>query len=633
MKSFTMIAGGVAAGLLLSAGCASIGNPSGGPRDERPPRFVHANPAPGTVNFNGHRAVIEFDELINVTDAFSNVVISPPGGSVPRVSSQGRRAIVTFPDTLQPNTTYTIDFGSAIVDNNEGNALENFSYSFSTGETIDTLRIAGMALNSETLEPMQRKIVGVHSILADSALLKIPFTRIAKTDDRGRFSVEGLAPGRYRLFALDDVDNNYIFSSPEEEMAFSDVEIEPYVEMSETVDSIYNLKTEKLDTVLTRVRPVYLPNDVLLRTFNTDRKQQYVTAYSRKDSTVLNINFNTPHRIRPTYSIAGAPDMKDWYVEERSVGSDTVSLWLKKPSLIKADTLRLAVNFVTLDSVGNYVSKSDTLRFTTDRPKPSNIKHVKKKKVEENNDTIPKPTVHLRLDPVSGQEIDFNVPLIFDVETPLAEIYPEKFHLEEKKDTLWIPLRSEPPVLMDSINPRRYKIDFPSGYGKEIRLTIDTIAAVGLYGLHTGPQEKTFKVREADSYSSLTVLPDGIPSGIPAFVQLLKESGDPVRKESVEGGRAVFRHLLPGKYYMRMYLDFNGNGKYDTGDYYERRQPDQVFYYPKMLNIKRNWEKEESWNILAIPLDKQKPYQLLKNRPTLKKGEKAPEGGDDEEEE
>ena len=189
-----IVATATAAALL--AGCASIGNPSGGRRDETPPRLLRARPADGSLNFNGNRIVLDFDEYVNVKDPTTSVVISPPGDAMPRVSAQGRRVSVNFTDSLLPNTTYTIDFGSAIEDNNEGNKLENFSYSFSTGDHIDSLRIAGMVLSAEALEPMQRKIVGVHSNLADSALTKLKFDRVARTDDRGRFSIEGLAPGK-----------------------------------------------------------------------------------------------------------------------------------------------------------------------------------------------------------------------------------------------------------------------------------------------------------------------------------------------------------------------------------------------------------------------------------------------------
>ncbi|MDE6682795.1 MAG: Ig-like domain-containing protein, partial [Muribaculaceae bacterium] len=186
--------------------CANIGNPSGGPRDEDPPVFISADPAPGSVNVNKTRMTLTFNELVNVKDAFSKVVVSPVGKSVPKVMSLGKKVTVTF-DSIQPNTTYTIDFADAIEDNNESNQLQGFSYTFSTGEEIDTLRISGMVLDARNMEPQQAMIVGVTANNADSAFTKLPLLRVAKTDDQGRFTIRGLKEGSYRVYALGDKDN------------------------------------------------------------------------------------------------------------------------------------------------------------------------------------------------------------------------------------------------------------------------------------------------------------------------------------------------------------------------------------------------------------------------------------------
>ena len=138
---------------LILYSCASMGTPSGGPRDEDPPRFVRANPMPEAVNVSRSNMSIDFNELVNVKDAFSKVVVSPPSTQAPRISSSGRRVNIEFRDTLLPNTTYTVDFSNAIQDVNENNPLEGFSYTFSTGPTLDSLRISGMVLNAADLEP------------------------------------------------------------------------------------------------------------------------------------------------------------------------------------------------------------------------------------------------------------------------------------------------------------------------------------------------------------------------------------------------------------------------------------------------------------------------------------------------
>ena len=200
---------------LFAAACANIGNPSGGARDEDPPLFVSANPPQGSLNVDKTRISITFNELVNVKDAFSKVVVSPPSRQVPRVASVGKRVTVTF-DSLLPNTTYTIDFADAIEDNNEANKLQGFAYTFSTGAELDSLRISGMVLDSRNLEPRQGILVGVHENLNDSAFVKVPLLRVAKTDDRGQFTIRGLKECTYRLFYLDDKDIVFIFEIPEE---------------------------------------------------------------------------------------------------------------------------------------------------------------------------------------------------------------------------------------------------------------------------------------------------------------------------------------------------------------------------------------------------------------------------------
>ncbi|MDE5774689.1 MAG: Ig-like domain-containing protein [Muribaculaceae bacterium] len=623
---------GLAVIVLAAVGmsCARIGTPSGGRRDEMPPQMTKAHPEPNSRNFAGHRVVLDFDEFVNVKDAMTNVVISPPGETTPRVTSQGRHVYVNFQDTLLSNTTYTIDFGSAIEDNNEGNVLENFSYTFSTGDDLDTLRIAGMVLSSDGLEPMQRKLVGVHRNHADSAFIKMRFDRMARTDDRGRFSIEGLSPGEYRVFAIDDADGNLRYSSPEEEIAFYEVLVTPSVTETETIDSIYNLRSERLDTIVKRVRPLYLPNDLLLRSFVTDRKQQYIASYTRVDSTRLDIRMGAAGKTMPKFSLVGAPELDDWYVCEHSATNDTISLWLTRPSIIRSDTLRVSVSYEKLDSLSNYVSMTDTLRFLTDRPRVRKNDN-KKKKVEV--DTVPPPTVFMMVSNLSGSILDYGKPIVFETQVPLARLDTAGFHLEERRDSLWVPMSPPLPELVDTLNPRRYKVDVPAVYGKEMRLVIDSVALSGINGLHNNRQELQVKVRTRDEYSSLKVNLSGMPAGVPAFVELLQSADVISRRVTVKDGVAIFENLLPGKYYMRLYLDYNGNGRYDTGDYHLQRQPEQVFYYPKQVTIKQNWEKEESWNILATAMDQQKPRALLKNRPTLKRGEKEQPVNDDEEEE
>ena len=452
---------------IMAIACARIGNPSGGPRDERPPRFVRANPSPNSAGVpqKTERITIDFDELVNVKDAFSKVVVSPPSKSVPRVASAGRRVTVTFPDTLEPNTTYTIDFADAIEDNNEANPLINFSYTFSTGPTIDSLRIAGRVLSALGMEPMQGKIVGVHRLPEQGDTLLLPslegipdslrsmkslplifhriFDRVARTDDRGRFSIEGLAPGRYRVFALDDTNSDYLFSSPDEEMAFYDAIVTPYTQEGSASDTIFNEKLGTVDSVVSRQRTIYLPNDLLLRSFLTRRKQQFISNYTRQDSTRLNIIFNAPNTPVPDITLVGHEDLSDWYVLERSANADSLTLWIRNPEIVRTDTLQVAFGYQKLDSLSRYTNTADTLRFTTDRPRKAKsdpLKNSKKKKKDQAEADSVAPKVPLmNISMLGSTSLDIDRPLLLQTDAPLARLDTAAFRLEEKKDTLWIP--------------------------------------------------------------------------------------------------------------------------------------------------------------------------------------------------
>ena len=620
--------------LLAVASCASIGSPSGGARDEEPPVFVRSNPAPYSTNVKRQRIDIEFNEIVNVKDAFSKVVVSPPSKQTPRVSSLGRRVSVLFPDTLQDSTTYTIDFSNSIEDNNEGNKLSSFTFTFSTGPDIDTLQISGMVLSAENLEPQQGMLVGVYSNLSDTAFAKLPFERMAKTDDRGRFSIMGLKPGLYRIFALEDLDNDYHRANPEETMAFYDVLLSPSTERVMTTDTIYNLKNGTVDTILTRERTRFLPNDILLRSFESDEKTQYLTKYERQDSTRLNFIFNTKADSIPKITPIGFENLENWYVAERSAKNDTVTFWITEPSIISLDSLRISATYLRTDTNQNLSEVTDTLRFFYPRQMKTDLankakereKALKEKEKEKekalkegkeyvDSVEVEKPApLNLKMITSSSQEI--YLPLLMEFETPLVRLDTSAFHLEVQVDTIWKTVdKPYKPVPVDSVSIRRFKIEYPWEFETQYRLTIDTLAAEGIYGKETDPLEFAFKTKSKDDYSSVTFDISNFTDTIPAFVELLSSSDAPIRREKVVNNKAVFEFLPAGKYYARIFEDHNGNGIFDTGNYGLNQQPDVSYYYPKVINIKKNWDKSETWDVFATAVDMMKPSAILKNKP------------------
>lgn len=613
-----------AAMLATLAGCASMATPQGGPRDELPPRMVRAYPAPGATNVDQRQINIDFDEFITIKDAFNNVVVSPTSEQRPRVSGVGKRVSVQFLDSLMPNTTYTIDFGDAIQDNNEGNPLQNFSYTFSTGPTIDSLRIAGMVLDSRTLEPQQGILVGVHTSAADTAFSRMRLVRVARTDDRGRFVIRGLASVPYRLFALKDLNGDMRWDNPEELMAFHDQWITPSATPTTVFDTIYNLSTMKPDSVVEKPSSLFLPNDVLLSSFSLGYRPQYLKSYQRPDSTKVVLVWNARQDYLPPIHLLNAPDrpLGSWAETEIREGNDSVTLWLSDPALVAADTLRLAVQYhrnIRRDSV-ELVTDSLTIAFK--RPKPKRLKNGEKR---------PVPLTEVKSE---GNTQEYNRPFMITFGVPLINIDAGKMKLEEKIDTVWRAVRRDVNLEeADNLNPRIYQLKGPWDYGGQYRLTLDSLAVTDLYGHSNRRTELEFKVRKADEYSALKFNISGL-DGIPAFVELLNSGDQVVRTAPVVNGTVAFNYLIPAAYYARLVFDANGNGKYDSGDYDKRLQPEATAYYPKKITLRKNWDQNISWDVNAVSVDLQKPDAIKKNKPKRTRGQ-SPENvqTDDEENE
>lgn len=623
--------------LLLLWGCASIGNPSGGARDEDPPRFITSSPKPGSTNVDPSNIYLEFNELVNVKDAFEKVVLSPPGKSVPRVSTRGRRVVVNITDTLLQNTTYTIDFGDAIEDNNEGNKLSGFAYTFSTGPTLDSLRISGMVLGAEDMEPQQGVFVGAYIAKSDTAFTRMPFQRLSRTDELGRFVLRGLQDTTYRLFALKDLDNDRHYANPEEDIAWFADTIRPYAERIMTSDTLRNLLTGAVDTIVERRRTRFLPNNILLRMFNTGLKTQYLLSYARPDSMRLEFIFNSPSEKRPEISLVDDSLYRDPLLAESTIGNDTLTFWLP-PLLADRDTLRLAMQFEREDlQTGLKSLVNDTVRLMKPKSKtPGKTKANPKKKGKDSEETTadsialpPIPTFKIT---AKGPETDITRPLFIEVPFPLAELDTSAFKLEQNTDTLWRPVEAPFRLqLRDSLSQRRFKIEFPWQRGSAYRLSADSVAATDIYGRQSEKLQYEFKLKHADELSNLKLTLQGLDS-VPAFVQLMASGDKPKYTAKVVDGIADFKGIESGKYYARLYEDFNGDGKYTPGTYRLLRrfaeendtigydslvavQPDLVYYYPKTINVKKNWDVDQTWNVFETALDLQKPEKIKKNKP------------------
>lgn len=609
--------------IILLYACASTGTPDGGPYDETPPKFVRATPEPNATNNKRKKIAIEFDEFIKIENAAEKVIISPPQTEMPEVKASGKRVLVEFFDTLRDNTTYTIDFGDAIVDNNEGNPMGNFSYAFSTGEIIDTMEVSGTVLNAQDLEPIKGIQVGLHSNLNDSAFTSLPFVRISRTDSRGHFTIKGVAPGKYRIYALKDGNQNYLFDSKTEIIAYSDSIIVPSMAPAVRQDTVWNpIDTLKIDTVKTVNYTRFMPDDIILRAFKEENTIQYLAKSEREQLNRFSLYFSAKADTLPTVKGLNF-DENNAFIIEPSSNNDTIRYWIKDTVLCERDTLALQVDYIFTDSLGKLVPKRDTLlmmnKINKERRMAMAREEMEKKEKElkkrrrkgDSTNVVEVKFFNMKVDAPSSMDIGQNICISF--EEPVESIDTSAIHIDLKVDTLW---NEERFILMaDSVQPRKYHILSRWNPGSEYRLRIDSAAVKSIYGLHTDKVENTLKIKMLEDYGTLYLNISGVEgSGV---VQLLNSSDAVVREQKLKKNNTCdFYFLQPNtKYYIRMYIDSNNNGKWDTGDYGKKIQPESVYYFPKVWEMKANFEFEENWDVNALTPDKQKLDEIKKQKP------------------
>ena len=617
--------------IALLYACASIGNPDGGPYDETPPRFVRATPGLNSTN-NTHKKInIEFDEFIKLEKASEKVIISPPQKEMAKVEAMGKKVHIQFYDTLKENTTYTIDFGDAIVDNNEGNPMGHFAFSFSTGEQIDTMEVSGTVLSAENLEPVKDIQVGLHANLDDSAFVKLPFERISRTDSRGRFIIRGIRPGKYRIYALKDGNQNYMYDSKSEMIAYLDSLIVPSIDgLGERFDTIWNeIDTLKYDTIIRSTYTRFLPNDIILRAFKEINDIQYLKKSERMALNKFAFYFNAKADTLPTLTGLNF-NAEDAFVIEPNLKKDTILYWIKDSLLAEQDTLSIQLDYLATDTLGQLVPKTDTLTLLNKIDKKKRLalaeeerkkeeKELKKKKKKE-GDSIqvePKAIKYFEMKVNAPTSLDLNDNITLEFPEPIESMDTTAFHLSVKVDSLW----KEIPFWMqkDTLVHRKYTILSGWKPNNEYKLKIDSMAVMSIYGLGTKKSESTLKVKNVEDYGTLYLNITG--AGKNAIVQLLNASDAILRQQPVtDKGTCDFYFLKPDtKYYIRLFNDRNQNGKWDTGCYADKCQPEEVYYFPKVWEMKANFDFEENWDLFAVPADMQKLDDIKKQKPEKEK--------------
>ncbi len=570
--------------IFLIWSCASTGSPSGGPKDTTPPVVKRSRPEANSLNFQEKEIIIEFDEIIQVKEIFQKLVVSPPVNKQPVVSARGRELKISFEEDLQPNTTYTIDFADAISDNNENNPLVDFRFSFSTGTTVDSLSISGYLFNASDLTPIAGALVMVHKNHADSAFKTLVPVRLAKTNQKGGFSVQNVSPGQYRVYAIEDGNRNYIYDQPGERIAWHSNLIEPKIELRSRIDSI------SPDSSRLVKYNAFLPDSLNLFMVQEDNAIQYLKDTKRPLRNKIDFIFNRPLKEALDISLVGDPENKKWLVYEHSVYHDSVSVWLTDSAQIKRDSLFINLKYEVLDSLKLPDIKSDTLNafyFVQGGETKSRKKDRQPKEIPGLKASGLKKTVEIL------SEFDIVFP------TPVNEFNREALKLFQFIDTIPHPVDFE--LIRDSIRIRRFIVDYPWEPGFKYQFEADSAAFVDIYGLASEPIKQTFTIKPIDSYGIIFV--DAANSQNNWLLQILNKQEKLVRQSIIPtNGKIGFQFLKPGDYFLRIIVDINNNGKWDTGDFDSGTQPETIFYYPDAVNVRANWDILVQWNPLSFDI-------------------------------
>lgn len=608
-------------------GCARMGSPDGGWYDDDPPRIIGSSPVERATGVKLQKVTIYFDEFIKLADATQNVIVSPPQLEMPEIKAAGKKIVVELKDTLKPDMTYTIDFSDAISDNNEENPLGNYTFTFSTGEKIDTFEVSGYVINAEDLEPVQGILVGLYDDLADSAFRTKPLLRVARTDDSGHFVIRGVAPGEYRVYALQDADGNYKFSQKSEMIAFSHDTYQPSAKPDMRQDTIWR-DTLHIDSIRQVPYTHYYPDDVVLLAFQEKQTDSYLLKTERKDADRIQMFFSFGNEQLPV--IHGLNFNADnAFVLESNGKKDSLTYWLRDSLLVNQDTLTFSMEYMKTDSLGKLVATVDTITALAKVPYAKRLRdrakeyetwmklQEKRRKRNEPYDSI-FPVKPLLPNYDAPQAMDPNRSITIKMPSPLATLDTAAIHLYSKIDTLWYQAPFE--FRQRDNDLRGYELLVGWHPDTEYSFEVDSAAFVDIYGLVSGPYKQGIKVKSLDEYGTLFLEMSGIKDSCAVVVQLLDKSDKVVAQSLMEAdGTAQFYYLKPDIYYARAFVDSNGNGKWDTGDYDADLQAESVYYYPREIEAKAKWDITLQWQVNSTPRFKQKPAAIVKQKSNNKK--------------
>lgn len=586
----------VLAWVVIVSSCANQGMPTGGPLDSLPPMLIGTHPEYRALNYKGKEVRFNFNEYINTEDISEELVISPPLSKRPIIRTKGRSLIIEFNEDLKDSATYSLDFKNSVADNNEKNPYKNLRFSFSTGDVYDSLRVAGKVLKSFNLEPVVKNLVFLHKNLHDSAAFKLKPDYIAKTDEKGLFMIDNIAPGKYNLFAINDLNNDLKYNEGAEEIAFADSLVVPSAIFVEELDTLVS----GVDSFLVLGHTQFLPEPFYLRLFTEDIFEQYIKSSTREKRNKFIIVFN--ESVADSFQLKPVGlEAKDWYQMEYNENVDSLVFWIRDTTVSRVDTLLMEVSYLQLDSASHLFVQKDTLDFVfVDKTEDSSKRKTRKVKGDEEEEEKPEPVEQFNWESSPGSIIELNQKISLLAPEPVSSFDTTKILLYLSSDTLKKPLPFT--FEKDTVAWRTYHIGYKWEPEESYSLEVDSAACFNIFGISNKKLLKKVSAREEDYYGSKTLQLSGVT--MPVILQLLKNEeneGVLVEKTATKDGDVLFDFLPPGKYKIKVIYDENGNGKWDRGSYQDKIQPEKVAYINEVVKVRSNWDETYIWDLKPDP--------------------------------
>jgi len=519
--------------LFLSAACATVEKPNGGPADRTAPQMAAAVPADSSVNFGSNRIILEFDEYVKLNNPNSQVIINPFPKEKPEFSVQGKKVKIELKDSLLPNTTYHIFFGNAVQDITENNPASGLDYVFSTGSFLDSCSLSGFAGDAFTNRFTDKAWVMLYRSLSD--LRDTLPVYIAHVNDKGAFRFRNIAPGTYYLCALEDNNSNFRFDVPDERIAFVN---EPFTLSAEknTVDSANLYLFSEKSKIQKHLKTEMIHYHTVRSSFRMPLENPQITILNKTTETTF-----------------------EWNEKK-----DSVIFYVKGK---EADSLK----YIIRDG-----SFSDTL---------AQVLKYKGRQKDFSTDTLLKLASSAVFEKIIPGENFFLTCTI-----PIESWDTSKIIFSLNKDTIPVSFKKA-----DEYG-RRWQLSQEFKPGDNAVLIIKKGAATDIFGYKNDSTKISFRMVPESELGSLQIDLMNLP-GKPLIVSASSKENTYTMVSPAEKGQIIFQNMLPGEYEMKIIVDENGDGEWTPGVFDQRLQPEKVFTMPRPVQVKKSWESKLGWNL------------------------------------